>query len=377
MVCLFGLGIGTGYWLLRATAGRPLALPEAQRRAIAALERAPITALAGQNPIVEAVRRIEPAVVNIDTVSRQNNDMGLPWLGEREVRGKGSGVILTADGYIVTNNHVIDEANRIRVTLADGRWFYARKVGSDPQTDLAIVRVEASNLPTAELGDSDKLQVGEWAIAVGNPLGLDSTITVGVISALNRRNLQVGDGKVLDSAIQTDAAINRGNSGGALANIQGQLIGINTAILSAGPSGGSIGLGFSIPAKTVRRVAKEIIETGSARPVVVKRPWLGISFQRVPADVAQSLGLEADRGVQVREVVTGSPASRAGLRPEDVILRIDGKVIGDQRDVIEAIQQRKVGDAVRVHYLRPTDRIERDLTVITEPFPDKYLPRDP
>jgi serine protease Do len=321
---------------------------------------------------VEAVRQIEPAVVNIDTVSRLRPEdvEESPWRIGREVRGKGSGVVLTSDGYIVTNKHVIEDASRIRVTLPNGQWYYARKVGYDPQTDLAVVRISACDLLAAELGDSDQLQVGEWTIAVGNPLGLGSTITVGVISALNRRNLQIDEGRSLDGAIQTDAAINRGNSGGALANVQGQIIGINTAILSSGPNGGSIGLGFAIPANTVRRVVREIIQTGKASPHSSPQPWLGIEFGPVPDRLAQKFAIQDGRGVYVRRTLEESPARQAGLQDRDIILLIDGKEIGDLRDVREAVNMRRVGEDAIVRILRPATGRELDLTLRIQEKPE-------
>lgn len=369
---VFGMGIGVGMMMLRASVARPVTASEAQRRALRLLDQPPVVTPVGDNKIVAAVRRIEPAVVNIDTVGRVHteDDSGASWLIEQEVRGKGSGVILTPDGYILTNNHVIDGANRIRVTLPNGRWYYARLVGRDPQTDLAVVRIEASGLPVAELGDSDRLQVGEWCIAVGNPLGLGSTITVGVVSALNRRNLQIDENHVLDGAIQTDAAINRGNSGGALANENGQLIGINTAILSSGPNGGSIGLGFAIPVNTVRRVARDLIERGKAPLHIAQQPWLGIRYRAVPEDIGQALGLPPYRGVVI-SVLPESPASLAGLQDEDIVLAIDGKPIGDERDVRDAIKDSRVGAKAVVHVLRPAERRELDIPVVLQDRPER------
>ena len=380
MGVIFGLGIGVGWLLMRASLARPVSEPLAQRRALAALDRTPPVFSTEDNKIVTAVRQIEPAVVNIDTVGRTRSEeedgSSWPFGGRGEVRGKGSGVILTPDGYIVTNNHVIDGANRIRVTLPNGQWYYARLIGRDSQTDLAVVRIDVSNLPAATLGDSDRLQVGEWTIAIGNPLGLGSSVTVGVISALNRRNLQIEEGRNLDGVIQTDAAINRGNSGGALADINGQLIGINTAILSSGPNGGSIGLGFSVPSNTVRRVARELIATGKTTPRPVRRPWLGIEFAPVRDTVRQSLELSPDLGVQIAKVLPDTPASIAGLNRGDVILSIDNKPIGDGRDVVEAILQRSVGDRVTVHILRPGEERERDVYVTVRERP-KILPLPP
>ena len=360
---IFLMGMLIGIALIRSSHSRPIPDPEAKQKVLAVLDLPPNSVSAGDTRIVGAVKKIEPAVVNIDTISRtaadesDNDPLGLG----REVRGKGSGVILSSDGYIVTNRHVIEEANRIRVTLPNGQWHYARLIGHDPQTDLAVIRIDAANLPSAELGDSDKLQVGEWSIAVGNPLGLGSTITVGVISALNRRNLQIEEGRQLDGAIQTDAAINRGNSGGALANINGQLIGINTAILSSGPTGGSIGLGFAIPTNTMRRVVKEIILYGRVKAKPSRPPWLGVAFQPVPTKTAQMFNLEQGQGVAIQNVLSQSPASLAGVKAEDIILAIDNKPIGDVRDVREAVIQRKAGEDAMIELLRPS--LRRKLTV--------------
>jgi serine protease Do len=372
LIVVFGAGIVVGMAFLHSILTRPVTAVEAQRRALHVLDQAPVPSSIGDNPIVNAVRRIEPAVVNIDTVGRihSEDDNGVPWASDQEVRGKGSGVILTSDGYILTNNHVIDGANRIKVTLPDGRWYYASLVGRDPQTDLAVVRVEASNLPFAELGDSDRLQVGEWCIAVGNPLGLGSTVTVGVVSALNRRNLQIDEDHTLDGAIQTDAAINRGNSGGALANVNGQLIGINTAILSSGPNGGSIGLGFSIPVNTVRRVAHDLIANGKVRSTVTRQPWLGVNYEPLPEERGLELGLPPYRGAWILHVLPESPASIAGLQKDDVILSIDGKMVDNSNVVKNAVRQRKVGDKIIVHVLRPDERRALDIAVTLQQYPE-------
>ncbi len=370
ILLIFGVGILSGWLLFLWRA--PHALPDsvAQKRAIELLSQEAPAVDIGENRIVKAVRRVDATVVNIDTISetKRTDDLGYT---TQEVRGKGSGVILTSDGYIVTNRHVIDGADRVRVTFHDGKWVYARLIGSDSKTDLAVVRVDMANLVPAEFGDSEGLQVGEWAIAIGNPLGLGSSTTVGVISALNRRNLRVDENRVLDGAIQTDAAINRGNSGGALANINGQVVGINTAILSAGPQGGSIGLGFAIPSNTVRQVSREIIQFGRPTTNSTHLPYLGIRFGQVSQAMAQRLNLEAHRGVMVYDVIPNSPASQAGIQLDDIILAIDDKVIGDRNDMTEAVQQHKGGESVRLQVLRPTMQKQRDFVIKLQNMPDK------
>jgi serine protease Do len=371
MGLVFILGVAVGGTLIRFSYHRTVGVTEAQKRALRVLDRPIPDSDIGDNRIVTAVKKIEPAVVNIDTIGRiRSNEFGSRVYADQEIRGKGSGVILTSDGYIVTNNHVIDGAKRIRVTLATGSWYYAHLVGVDTLNDLAVVHVDAANLPVAELGDSDRLQVGEWSIAVGNPLGLGSTTTVGVISALNRRNLQVEEGRDIDGAIQTDAAINRGNSGGALANINGQLVGINTAILSSGPGGGSIGLGFALPSNTVRRVVRDIISDGKSHAPPVRKPWLGVTLSTLSPGPLNRI--PQDSGALVEAVVPDSPASTAGIMNDDIILKIDGKPIGDRRDVIEAIQQTHVGDKCAVHLFRTASVRELDLTVVISEMPASY-----
>lgn len=354
VLLIFVIGITFGWLTFRwREQPRYASLPEAQQRALEVLSQPVVAMDAGDNRIVKAVKKLDPSVVNIDTVGavKGTDDAGVE---AREVRGKGSGVILTSDGYIVTNEHVIEGADRVRVTLSDGRWFYAHLVGMDKATDLAVVRVDVANLTAADFGDSDRLQVGEWAIALGNPLGLGSSTAVGVISALNRKNLRVDENRTLDGAIQTDAAINRGHSGGALANIFGQIIGINTAILSSTPQGGSIGLGFAIPSNTVRRIVREIILAGHASSLNPKTPFLGVDYDYVPDALAKQLRLEARHGVIVKRAIDKSPAQLSGILPADIILSVDDKVIGDRKDLLEAIRQHKPGDAVTLQILRPS-----------------------
>ncbi len=267
ILTLFGAGAAAGIMFGRVLPPASVSPTEAQRRALALLDQKPHAEAASDSRIVLAARRIGPAVVNIDTVGRvrQQDESGNAVYVNQEVKGKGSGVVLSPDGYIVTNDHVIAGAARVRVTFASGQWDYARVIGRNQERDIAILRVDEKRLACADLGDSDRLQVGETVVAVGNPMGLGSSVTSGIVSALDRRSLQLDDAHNLDGAIQTDASINRGNSGGALANINGQLVGINTAILSSGPNGGSIGLGFALPINTVRRIARDLIALDAPR----------------------------------------------------------------------------------------------------------------
>lgn len=320
----------------------------------------------GADAIAEACARIEPAVVNIDTFMRPRRSLRLEdFFGPEEaMRGSGSGVIISSDGYIITNHHVVRGADEIVVSLADGRRYLGKPVGADEQSDIAVIKVNARGLPTAELGDSDKLRVGEWAIAVGNPLGLGSTVTVGVISALNRRKLLVDNGRYLEIAIQTDAAINQGNSGGALANIHGQLIGINTAI-AAPPGGGSIGIGFAIPVNHVKKVVRDILVQGGT--VKRARPWLGFYFDAVRPSLMKRVGLPDLNGVVVDQVVLGSPADRAGLRADDVIRAFGDRPVRSTQDLLEEIMKRQPGDRVHIKVWRGGKQITLSVTIGTSP----------
>lgn len=289
---------------------------------------------AGSEQIAYAAGIASKYVVSIDTVGKpvvtppSHGIFGFPFEGAPEEvipKGKGSGVVISPNGYIVTNNHVVSGAENLTVTLYNGKQYAARLIGRDPKTDIAVIRIDASSLDAAKFGDSDTLKVGDWVIAVGNALGLGPTVTAGIISATKRGPINI-ENEVLENVIQTDAAINRGNSGGGLADLNGDLVGINTAIASSGPDGGSIGIGFAVPSKTAQKVAKDLIEHGK-----VLRPWLGIAYIPYNAEVRKELqgrgaaGLPTQDGAMVREVVDGSPAARAGLQPFDVILEINGK----------------------------------------------------
>ena len=278
----------------------------------------------------------------------------------------GSGVIVDPTGVILTNAHVVEDATELKVTLPDGRNLPARVVGYDPNYDLAVIKVDGGGLPTAEVGDSDDLVVGEWAIAIGNPFGFSyedrqPTVTVGVISALHRD--VKGDGQeqaIYKDMIQTDAAINPGNSGGALVNALGQVVGINTFILT--PSGGSIGIGFAIPAKTAVQVARDIIKYGQPRPI-----WIGITLTPIAPLVAQQLGLSTNRGLLVQSLDAGSPAERAGMALGDFILEINGRPVLSQEQAGRAVFGVQPGETVRFTIVRQGRQLEISVRVTARP----------
>ena len=236
---------------------------------------------------------------------------------EHKSAGLGSGVIVSSDGYVITNSHVIKDADEIKVTLTDKKEFAGRVIGSDPKTEIAVVKIEAKDLPTVFWGNSDALQVGEVVLAVGNPYGLNQTVTMGIVSALGRANVGIAD---YEDFIQTDAAINPGNSGGALVNIKGELIGINTAIYTT--SGGYQGIGFAIPSNMVKSIMASLIKEGK-----VTRGWLGVTIQKVTPELAKQFNLKEDAGALVGDIMENSPAEKAGLQRGDIILEYDGKKI--------------------------------------------------
>lgn len=238
----------------------------------------------------------------------------------RPQQGQGSGFLISQDGYILTNHHVVGNADSIDVTLQDGKEFKAKIIGTDPKSDVALIKIESEDLPFVELGDSDALEIGEWVIAVGSPFGLQATVTVGVVSAKNR-GVQIAE---YEDFIQTDAAINPGNSGGPLLNIDGQAIGLNTAIFSQ--SGGYMGIGFAIPINIAKNIKDQLIESGT-----VSHGFLGIMMQpeKITKDLAEAFGLEENKGVLITKVLEDSPADNAGLKKDDVILKLDGKDAGD------------------------------------------------
>ncbi|HYM91070.1 MAG TPA: trypsin-like peptidase domain-containing protein [bacterium] len=296
--------------------------------------------------VIGAVERIGPAVVSLGMARpapEQLKRRGLP-----ELRGAGSGVIITPDGYILTNSHVVRSAHTIEVRLQDGRTFPARLVGDDPYSDLAVIRAPEGGLPLAELGDSSHLRVGQLVVAVGNPLGFQATVTAGVISALGR-TLRAETGRLIENVIQTDAALNPGNSGGPLADSRGTVIGINTAVIA-----GSQGICFAIPANTAQWVASQLIRDGR-----VRRAYLGIQAQVIPLDrrVAVAYRVDAATAVRISEVRPDTASAQAGLRVGDLIVRIGDAPVATLDDLMLALGQRAIGESVPVQILRGAERI--------------------
>jgi serine protease Do len=271
---------------------------------------------------------------------------------ERRERSLGSGVIVSPEGYILTNNHVVDGATDIRVTLSDKRELKATIVGTDPKTDVAVLKVDGGSLPAVTIGDSSKVQVGDYALAIGDPFGVGQTVTMGIVSAKGRTNLGIED---YEDFIQTDAPINPGNSGGALVNDRGELIGINTAILSHG-SGGNEGIGFAVPVNLARQVMDQILKNGK-----VTRAYLGIIPQDVTPTIAKAMGQSEPRGVLVGDVSPNSPAQRSGLQRGDIILEVNGKPVADANELRMSISMMQPDATVKLNVVRNADR--RDLSV--------------
>jgi serine protease Do len=262
----------------------------------------------------------------------------------QKTRGLGSGVIVSQDGYILTNHHVIENADQIRVETSDKRVLDAKLIGQDPQTDLAVIKVQGSGLPVVPLGNSDRVRVGDVVLAFGNPLDVGQTVTMGIVSAKGRAT-RAGDGTSFEDFLQTDAAINRGNSGGALVNVHGELIGINSQMLT--PSGGNVGLGFAIPVNMARNVMDQLVKDGR-----VQRAKLGVGVQDITADVAKSLGLDNLKGALVSNVEPDSAASRAGVRQGDVIVEVDNRSVADGNELRNAIAGTKPGTTVSLKVVR-------------------------
>lgn len=358
------------YVVLHAMRPEWLAGPGAQLQAIGpstvTVLQAPVQAAAGSYR--EAAGRAMPAVVNILTSKalRQNHPLlrdpfFRKFFGDRlpqeQQSSLGSGVIVSPDGYILTNNHVVEAADEIEVVLADGRKAPARIVGTDPDTDLAVIRIAAKNLPVIVLGHAEQARVGDVVLAIGNPFGVGQTVTMGIISAVGRNNLHINQ---FENFIQTDAAINFGNSGGALVDTSGNLIGINSAIYSQ--TGGSVGIGFAIPVTTAKSVMEEIIKTGQ-----VVRGWIGIESQDITPELADSFGLARQSGAIIAGVVRDGPADRAGIRPGDILLTVQGRAVANTSEMLTLIAQLTPGARAQMTVMRKNRQSTLDVTVGKRP----------
>ncbi|MDR6502815.1 Do family serine endopeptidase [Burkholderia sp. DN3021] len=361
-------------WLQRqGQLGKQLATPIVALREVApGIGGAPAT-----TSYADAAQKAMPAVVNVFS----SKDGSLPpdprakdplfryFFGDRNARKQqdepaanlGSGVIVSPEGYILTNQHVVDGADQIEVALADGRTATAKVIGSDPETDLAVLKINMTNLPTITLGRSDQSRVGDVVLAIGNPFGVGQTVTMGIISALGRNHLGIN---TFENFIQTDAPINPGNSGGALVDVNGNLLGINTAIYSR--SGGSLGIGFAIPVSTARTVLESIITTGS-----VTRGWIGVEPQDVTPEIAESFGLQQKSGAIVAGVLQGGPADKAGIKPGDILVTVNGEEITDTTKLLNVVAQIKPGTPTKVHVVRKGKEFDVNVVIGKRPPPPK------
>ena len=348
------VGAGAGYWASREAANQssvPGANAPGAKAPVSLASYSGQTSSQGIAPVdfTQAAERSVEAVVHVKTKYYRQQQyvdpfyqffFGRPQQSQQpSAMASGSGVILSNDGYIVTNNHVIESANEIEVVLNDKRTFAAQLIGTDPNTDLALLKIEATNLPTIEIGNSDDLRVGEWVLAVGNPFNLTSTVTAGIVSAKARSiNILNSDMKI-ESFIQTDAAVNPGNSGGALVNTRGQLVGINTAIASQ--TGSYAGYAFAIPTAIMQKVVADLRQYGT-----VQRALLGIRMLDITQQVKDQLSLESMEGVYVGEVISGSAADKAGMKAGDVIVQVDGRPINASSQLQEQIGRKNPGDQI-------------------------------
>ncbi len=365
-------GVGVGHWGAGAGEEKAKTLPFSTGGKASII---PVAAPVPPGSFAQVAAAVKPAVVNINTVSSVRGRSPLEEFfggeeflrrffgeapGERRLqRSLGSGVLVDKSGIVLTNSHVVEQATEIEVATSDGKKHKAKLVGIDKRTDLAVLGIQGGGpYPAATLGDSDKMNVGDWVLAIGNPFGLDQTVTAGIISAKGR---VIGQGP-FDDFLQTDAAINPGNSGGPLVNMAGEVIGINSAILSR--TGGNIGIGFSIPINMAKKIYTELVVKGK-----ISRGWLGVSIQPLTPELANSFGANAVKGVLVADVVQDSPAHQAGLQAGDILLDFDGKKIEAPPDLQRAVGLTSPGKAVQVKYWR--DKGERQIQIKIGEFPDE------
>lgn len=321
----------------------------------------PTDILSTQKAFSNVSKKVTPSVVNISTVSRKKfvqpffeaNPLFEDFFGApqtRQDKSLGSGFLISKDGYIVTNDHVVRDAESIQVKLSNDKVYDAKVIGGDQKTDIAVIKINATDLPTVVLGDSDKLEVGQWAIAIGNPFGLDRTLTVGVISATGRSNMGI---ETYENFIQTDASINPGNSGGPLLNVYGEVVGINTAIVAAGQ-----GIGFAIPVNMAKPVFSQLIQKGS-----VSRGYMGVTIQPVTEELAQSFGLKQAKGALVNDVIKGGPADKAGIRQGDVITALNGREVKDPSHLQRQVAEAGIGTVAKISIFRDGKALELSMTL--------------
>lgn len=316
------------------------------------------------NPVIKVSSKVQPSVVNIRTEQKGSLELFEGHPETEGVEGVGSGVIYREDGYILTNNHVVQDADKIYVTIGDNDDVSGRVIGRDADTDIAVIKVNLDNLPVPEFGDPSQLEVGELTVAIGSPFTLEHTVTSGIISALNRNITDAQSGTTLTDLIQTDAAINPGNSGGALCNAAGQIIGINTLIIST--TMGNQGVGFAIPVDLAINVADQLIKTGE-----VSHPFVGISGRTVDKSLAEQLELKIQKGAYVVTVLKDTPASKAGIKKNDVIIKFDKTEVESMEELISFIRRKKVGQKVEVVINRNGKIIKLSLVLSEKP---KTLP---
>jgi len=319
-----------------------------------------VSATQGTGGVTAIAKKVTPSIVNIDVrIASQET----PFFSTGQQEGTGSGVIYTDDGYIITNNHVVADAQDITVTLASGQELKAKQVGTDPENDIAVIKIDKSGLPAITVGDSDNLEVGQLVVAVGSPLGFEQTVTSGIISALHR-NVTAADGSgqatTLTDLIQTDAPINPGNSGGALCDASARLIGINAIIASQ--SGGSEGIGFAIPIDTAKKVADDLIGRRS-----VSHPYIGVQGQTVSADIASQYDLPVTDGAYITRVVSGGPADKAGIKAGDIVVEADNQPVKSMDELIAAIRRNGVGGRISVTFYEGGDKKTASLKIEEKP----------
>ena len=362
-------------WLPNGTAGpEPVLAPLA--RPVATAPQLPMSGGSGKN-FVEIAKSVKPAVVNIAatrTGKAGEGPQGSPFddpffrrfFGdelkrdmpkERKEKGQGSGVIVDPSGLIITNNHVVNKADDIRVVLSDKREFKAKLIGTDSKTDIAVIKIEAMGLSPIAWADSDQLEVGEFVLAVGSPFGLTQTVTMGIVSAVGRASMGIAE---YEDFIQTDAAINPGNSGGALVNVRGELVGINTAIFSQ--SGGNMGIGFAVPSNLAHSIMDQLVRTGK-----VVRGWLGVSIQELSLELAAQFGITETKGVLVSDVMDDSPAKKAGFERADVIVEFDGKPMDSPTHLRNAVAQTPLGKKVSIKLIRDKKHKALEVTIVEQP----------